>query len=325
MWSGRLPDAPSRCDALNTTPTRHVGLRLQHSAGAKSDRRTAPGQGPMSVGGGGRALLASVIPGATHGPARMAGKSGLPPRSTRWDGAQDRRQLRHGVTVDGRQIQRRHDVVEHGQEQRLPVGNVAGQRYRRGAELVGHPSHAERVDAFPPSEPERCLHHGVTGGPARSAAAVTAARPRVGETFRSRVMRVNILDNRGIVVSHVGLNLDRHWDDFKSLDMDDQQLVQAWLTSETPPPSTPPDADNRRPLARAPSTGWPTSGSRSWRSSRCSAASTPGGTTSSRSRTTTAGCPAATWSSKSAERGVASECLAEHQRVHLDGAFVGQH
>jgi len=49
--------------------------------------------------------------------------------------------------------------------------------------------------------------------------------------FVGRVMRVNRQqvpghpDNRGIVVSHVGLNLDRHWDDFKTLDAEDQQLV----------------------------------------------------------------------------------------------------
>lgn len=72
--------------------------------------------------------------------------------------------------------------------------------------------------------------------------------------FVGRVMRVNIqrapghLDNRGIVVSHVGLNLDRHWDDFKNLDIEDQQLVQAWLTSETALPGTPLDAADRRPL-----------------------------------------------------------------------------
>ena len=56
--------------------------------------------------------------------------------------------------------------------------------------------------------------------------------------FVGRVMRVNRQqapghpDNRGIVVSHVGLNLDRHWDDFKTLDAEDQQLAQAWLMSE---------------------------------------------------------------------------------------------
>jgi DNA repair protein RadD len=60
-----------------------------------------------------------------------------------------------------------------------------------------------------------------------------------------RVMRVNVHgspghpDNRGIVVSHVGLNLDRHWDDFKRLDVEDQQLVQAWLLGQAQPPPTP--------------------------------------------------------------------------------------
>jgi len=72
--------------------------------------------------------------------------------------------------------------------------------------------------------------------------------------FVGRVMRVNVeqapghLDNRGIVVSHVGLNLDRHWEDFKSLDTADQQVVQTWLLSgeQGPPPST----DSGRPPLR---------------------------------------------------------------------------
>lgn len=71
--------------------------------------------------------------------------------------------------------------------------------------------------------------------------------------FVGRVMRVNkqhspgSLDNRGIVVSHVGLNLERHWEDFKNLDVEDQQIVQAWLLSgqQAPPPSV---EGERRPL-----------------------------------------------------------------------------
>lgn len=61
--------------------------------------------------------------------------------------------------------------------------------------------------------------------------------------FVGRVMRVNRQqapghpDNRGIVVSHVGLNLDRHWEDFKQIDAQDQQLIQDWLLSaERNPP-----------------------------------------------------------------------------------------
>lgn len=71
--------------------------------------------------------------------------------------------------------------------------------------------------------------------------------------FVGRVMRVNKQqspghpDNRGIVVSHVGLNLERHWEDFKNLDVEDQQIVQAWLLSgqQTPPPSA---EGQRQPL-----------------------------------------------------------------------------
>jgi superfamily II DNA or RNA helicase len=71
--------------------------------------------------------------------------------------------------------------------------------------------------------------------------------------FVGRVMRTNVNqtpghpDNRGIIVSHVGLNIDRHWDDFKTIDVEDQELVHSWLLSEPhTPPVTPEQA--RRPL-----------------------------------------------------------------------------
>ena len=36
-------------------------------------------------------------------------------------------------------------------------------------------------------------------------------------------------DNHAFVVSHVGLNTDAHWDDFRELDLDDQAMVKKWL------------------------------------------------------------------------------------------------
>lgn len=61
--------------------------------------------------------------------------------------------------------------------------------------------------------------------------------------FVGRIMRVNVQnapghqDNQGVVVSHVGLNVDQHWDDFKQIDRDDQELVGGWLEAgdERPP------------------------------------------------------------------------------------------
>lgn len=53
--------------------------------------------------------------------------------------------------------------------------------------------------------------------------------------FVGRVMRVNVEnspghpDNEGVVVSHVGLNIDRHWDDFKEIDRGDQEMIDGWL------------------------------------------------------------------------------------------------
>lgn len=71
--------------------------------------------------------------------------------------------------------------------------------------------------------------------------------------FVGRAMRVNVQrapghpDNEGIIVSHVGLNIDRHWDDFKAIDRDDQELVQEWLEADGTPPE-PRHRDGRRRL-----------------------------------------------------------------------------
>lgn len=58
--------------------------------------------------------------------------------------------------------------------------------------------------------------------------------------FVGRVMRVihqntpDHPDNKGVIVSHVGLNNEEHWLDFRELDFDDQELVRRWLESEEP-------------------------------------------------------------------------------------------
>lgn len=56
--------------------------------------------------------------------------------------------------------------------------------------------------------------------------------------FVGRVMRVvhenepNHPDNQGFVVSHVGLNNDEHWTDFREFDQDDQAVFRRWVTEE---------------------------------------------------------------------------------------------
>ncbi|MCP3856049.1 MAG: DEAD/DEAH box helicase family protein [Actinomycetia bacterium] len=56
--------------------------------------------------------------------------------------------------------------------------------------------------------------------------------------FVGRVMRVihqnnaDHPDNRGVIVSHVGLNNEQRWTDFRELDLDDQDLVRAWTEGE---------------------------------------------------------------------------------------------
>ena len=70
--------------------------------------------------------------------------------------------------------------------------------------------------------------------------------------FVGRAMRVNVQrapghpDNEGIIVSHVGLNIDRHWDDFKAIDRDDQELVHDWLEADDTPPEPREGGERRR-------------------------------------------------------------------------------
>jgi DNA repair protein RadD len=59
--------------------------------------------------------------------------------------------------------------------------------------------------------------------------------------FVGRIMRVNVdnapghIDNEGVVVSHVGMNIDRHWEDFKGIDGSDQEMIHGWLEAEEVP------------------------------------------------------------------------------------------
>jgi DNA repair protein RadD len=70
--------------------------------------------------------------------------------------------------------------------------------------------------------------------------------------FVGRAMRVNVQrtpghpDNEGIIVSHVGLNIDRHWDDFKAIDRDDQELIHEWLFTEDDGPPSAGEGGRRR-------------------------------------------------------------------------------
>jgi len=56
--------------------------------------------------------------------------------------------------------------------------------------------------------------------------------------FVGRVMRVVVQDqpdhpdNVGFVISHVGLNNEERWEEFKELDLEDQRLIHEWLEGE---------------------------------------------------------------------------------------------
>jgi len=71
--------------------------------------------------------------------------------------------------------------------------------------------------------------------------------------FVGRIMRVNTPnavnhpDNEGIIVSHVGMNQDANWDDFKEIDGDDQDVLRGWLEAgEATPPEGGGDGTRRR-------------------------------------------------------------------------------
>lgn len=70
--------------------------------------------------------------------------------------------------------------------------------------------------------------------------------------FVGRIMRVNFQnapghpDNQGVVISHVGLNVDRHWADFKQIDQDDQNMVTGWLEAVDQEPPIGERASRRR-------------------------------------------------------------------------------
>ena len=59
--------------------------------------------------------------------------------------------------------------------------------------------------------------------------------------FVGRVMRVvqqnqpDHPDNRGYVVSHVGMNNDERWSEFRELDLEDQELIHDWTTGTGDP------------------------------------------------------------------------------------------
>jgi hypothetical protein len=58
--------------------------------------------------------------------------------------------------------------------------------------------------------------------------------------FVGRIMRVNVEgapedpNNHGYVVSHVGLNNDAQWDDFRELDLADQEMFRRWVNGSRP-------------------------------------------------------------------------------------------
>lgn len=72
--------------------------------------------------------------------------------------------------------------------------------------------------------------------------------------FVGRVMRVvqeaapDHPDNQGHIVSHVGLNNDARWAEFRELDLDDQALVRGWVAGNTDNDND--GEDNGEPRAR---------------------------------------------------------------------------
>lgn len=53
-------------------------------------------------------------------------------------------------------------------------------------------------------------------------------------------------DNHAYLVSHVGLNNDSHWDDFKELDFDDQRMIREWVNADADDTGEPGNGKPRR-------------------------------------------------------------------------------
>jgi len=71
--------------------------------------------------------------------------------------------------------------------------------------------------------------------------------------FVGRIMRVMFQDdpsnsaNHGYVVSHVGLNNDANWRDFREFDLEDQQVFRDWLESQDEEPAEGGEPGSGRP------------------------------------------------------------------------------
>lgn len=69
--------------------------------------------------------------------------------------------------------------------------------------------------------------------------------------FIGRVMRVVVQnepdhpDNKAYVVSHVGLNNEARWNEFRELDLDEQELVQSWLRGDPDEGATEAEGEGR--------------------------------------------------------------------------------
>ncbi|WP_223786533.1 DEAD/DEAH box helicase family protein [Marinicella meishanensis] len=56
----------------------------------------------------------------------------------------------------------------------------------------------------------------------------------VGRAMRSvQEGKVDHPDNNAYIVSHVGLNNDEHWEDFREIDLDDQEMIRMWLSKKS--------------------------------------------------------------------------------------------
>lgn len=68
--------------------------------------------------------------------------------------------------------------------------------------------------------------------------------------FVGRVMRVVVQndpdhpDNQGFLVSHIGLNNDARWEEFRELDLEDQRLIERWVNGDDVDPAEERDGES---------------------------------------------------------------------------------
>jgi excisionase family DNA binding protein len=128
-----------------------------------------------------------------------------------------------------------HDIRSFYEERGLKAGEIYGEMDKDRKEQIFADLRSRKLDCIVQVQ---MLGEGFDHPPLSVAAIFrpfASLSPYI--QFVGRVMRVvqegkpDHPDNHAFIVSHVGLNTDAHWDDFREIDLDDQAMVKKWLAA----------------------------------------------------------------------------------------------